>query len=110
MVKQEAAGLDETFAALADPTRRRILTELARGDRTVGELAEPFQVSLPAISKHIGVLERAGLVTRKRVGRVRSVHLHREPLASALDWIALYGRFWEERFDSLEKLLAELRD
>jgi DNA-binding transcriptional ArsR family regulator len=83
---------------------------LAEGDRTVGELAEPFDVSLPAISKHIGVLERAGLVTRERVGRVRRVHLHRRPLAGALDWIAHYGRFWEERFDSLEKLLAEQQD
>jgi DNA-binding transcriptional ArsR family regulator len=102
-------GLDETFAALADPTRREILIALASGDRTVSDLAAPFDVSLAAISKQIGVLERAGLVTRVREGRVRRCTLHREPLAGALEWIAQYGRFWEQSFDSLERLLANQR-
>ena len=106
MVKRRPAGLDETFAALADPTRREILVALAEGDRSVSELAEPFDISLPGISKHLTVLERAGLITREREGRVRRCHLQREPLADALQWIADYGRFWEERFDSLERLLA----
>jgi DNA-binding transcriptional ArsR family regulator len=106
MVKQ-AERLDETFAALSDSTRRQILVALAEGDRTVSELAKPFDISLPAISKHLSVLERAGLITREREGRVRRCHLEAEPLAGALEWIAAYGRFWEESFDSLERLLAE---
>jgi DNA-binding transcriptional ArsR family regulator len=106
MVKHHP-GLDETFAALSDPTRREMLVSLADGDRSVSELAEPFAMSLPAISKHLGVLERAGLITREREGRVRRCHLEREPLADALEWIAHYGRFWEERLDSLERLLVE---
>ena len=105
MVKH-AEGLDETFSALSDPTRRKIVIALADGDRTVGELAAPFDMSLPAISKHLSVLERAGLITREREGRVRRCHLEREPLADAMQWIADYGRFWEESFDSLERLLA----
>jgi len=106
MVKH-AAGLNETFSALADPTRRGILVALADGDRTVSDLAKPFDMSLPAISKHLGVLERAGLITREREGRVRRCHLEREPLAAAMRWIADYGRFWEESFDSLDRLLAK---
>lgn len=106
MVKR-SPGLDETFAALADPTRREILVSLADGDHSVGELAKPFDMSLPAISKHLTVLERAGLITREREGRVRRCHLERGPLSDALEWIAEYGRFWEESFDSLERLLAE---
>jgi DNA-binding transcriptional ArsR family regulator len=106
MVKHHS-GLDETFSALADPTRRQILVTLAEGDRSVSELAQPFKISLPAISKHLTVLERAGLITREREGRVRRCHLEREPLSDALEWIAAYGRFWEESFDSLERLLAE---
>ena len=73
----------------------------------MSELAEPFDISLPAISKHLSVLERAGLITREREGRVRRCHLEREPLSDALEWIAEYGRFWESSFDSLERLLAE---
>jgi DNA-binding transcriptional ArsR family regulator len=107
MVKSKAADLDEVFGALADPTRRQILATLAKGERTVSELAEPFRMSLPAISKHLGVLERAGLIHRERQGRVRRCSLEPEPLADALEWIAAYGRFWEERLDSLERLLAE---
>ncbi|MFL5907468.1 MAG: ArsR/SmtB family transcription factor [Solirubrobacterales bacterium] len=106
MVKQ-SAGLDETFAALADPTRRQILVALGQGDHSVSELAAPFDISLPAISKHLSVLERAGLITREREGRVRRCHLEPEPLSDALEWIAEYGRFWEQSFDSLERLLAQ---
>jgi DNA-binding transcriptional ArsR family regulator len=106
MVKR-SQGLDETFAALADPTRREILVTLAEGDRSVSDLAAPFKISLPAISKHLSVLERAGLITREREGRVRRCHLEREPLSDALQWIAEYGRFWEESLDSLERLLSE---
>jgi DNA-binding transcriptional ArsR family regulator len=106
MVKH-AEGLNETFAALADPTRREILVTLADGDRTVSDLAKPFDMSLPAITKHLGVLERAGLVSSEREGRVRRCHLERDPLTDAMRWIADYGRFWEESFDSLERLLAK---
>ena len=110
MVKSAGANLDEVFSALADPTRREILVALAAGDRSVTELAEPFDVSLPAVSKHLSVLERAGLITREREGRVRRCHLEAEPLAGALEWIAQYGRFWEESFDALERVLAKQRD
>jgi DNA-binding transcriptional ArsR family regulator len=106
MVKH-VEGLNETFAALADPTRREILIALADGDRTVSDLAKPFDMSLPAISKHLRVLERAGLVRREREGRVRRCHLERQPLAVAVRWITDYGRFWEESLDSLERLLAK---
>jgi DNA-binding transcriptional ArsR family regulator len=101
--------LDATFSALADPTRREILVQLAGGERSVGELAEPFDISLPAISRHLRVLEGAGLITREREGRMRRCRLEPEPLGDALEWIARYGRFWEDRFDSLEQLLAEER-
>jgi DNA-binding transcriptional ArsR family regulator len=106
-VVKHPGGLDETFAALADPTRREILVALADGDRSVSELAEPFDISLPGISKHLTVLERAGLIRRWREGRVRRCRLEREPLGDALQWIAAYGRFWEESLDSLERLLAK---
>lgn len=106
MVKHQGS-LDETFAALADPTRREILTTLAEGERTVSELAEPFEMSLPAISKHLTVLERAGLISRERQGRVRRCNLEPEPFAAALEWIAAHGRFWEERLDSLERVLTQ---
>jgi DNA-binding transcriptional ArsR family regulator len=108
MVKS-AESLDGVFSALSDPTRREILLALAEGERSVSELAEPFDVSLPAVSKHLSVLERAGLITREREGRVRRCKLEAEPLAGALEWIAQYGRFWEESFDSLERVLAEQR-
>jgi DNA-binding transcriptional ArsR family regulator len=108
-VVKSAQKLNDTFAALADPTRRRILATLAEGERSVSELAAPFDMSLPAISKHLGVLERAGLISREREGRTRRCKLEPKPLAGALEWIAQYGRFWEESFDSLERLLAEQR-
>jgi DNA-binding transcriptional ArsR family regulator len=106
MVKHQER-LNHTFGALADPTRRAILMELAEGERSVSELAEPFDMSLPAISKHLGVLEAAGLISRERQGRVRRCRLEPEPLAGALEWIAQYGQFWEDSLDSLERLLAE---
>jgi DNA-binding transcriptional ArsR family regulator len=106
MVKS-AENLDEVFSALADPTRREILVALAEEERSVGELAEPFKISLPAISKHLSVLERAGLISREREGRVRRCRLEPEPLADALQWIASYGRFWEDSFDSLERVLKQ---
>jgi DNA-binding transcriptional ArsR family regulator len=107
MVKQSQEPLDVVFSALADPTRRRILSRLAEGDATVGELAQPFDVSLPAISKHLGVLEDAGLVVRERDGRTRRCRLVAEPMQEALGWIAQYGRFWEAQFDSLEGFLSK---
>lgn len=100
--------LDVTFAALADPTRRAILARLAKGDASVLELAAPFAMSQPAISKHLKVLERAGLVSRGREAQRRPVHLEPAPLRDANDWIAAYRELWEARFDRLEALLGEL--
>jgi DNA-binding transcriptional ArsR family regulator len=107
MVKGQS--LDATFGALADPTRRAIVERLTRGDASVGELAEPFEMSLPAISKHLTVLERAGLVERTKEGRTRRCRLMEEPMRDALEWIASYGQFWEWQLDSLERLLAEMK-
>jgi DNA-binding transcriptional ArsR family regulator len=100
--------LDATFAALADPTRRAILARLAQGDASVLELAEPFAMSQPAISKHIKVLERAGLVSRGRDAQRRPVRLEAAPLAQVAEWAETYRRFWEERFDRLAALLDEI--
>src|ERR1041385_2368014 len=91
--------LDRTFAALADPTRRAILARLAGGEATVGELAEPFEMSLPAVSKHLKVLERAGLIARGREAQWRPCRLDAAPLKNAAEWIEQYRRFWEESFD-----------
>lgn len=101
-------ALSTTFAALADPTRRAILARLAKGESTVTELAEPFDMSLPAITKHLKVLERAGLVSRSRDAQRRPCKLEAAPLREATDWIAAYAAFWEESFDRLEGYLAEL--
>src|SRR5271165_1655283 len=101
--------LDAAFAALADPTRRAIVSRLARGDATVGELAAPFVMSLPGISKHLKVLERGGLISRRRDAQFRPCHLEVEMLDHALDWIGTNRRLWEERFDKLDALLADLR-
>ncbi len=98
--------LSSTFAALADPTRRAIIARLAEGEATVGELAEPFDVSLPAISKHLRVLEEAGLLTRYKDGRLRRCRLVEEPLGEAIAWIVRYGTFWEDQLDSLEALVT----
>ncbi|MFL5891697.1 MAG: ArsR/SmtB family transcription factor [Solirubrobacterales bacterium] len=105
MVKDDS--LDATFGALSDPTRRAIVERLTKGEVSVGELAEPFDMSLPAISKHLTVLERAGLVERTKEGRTRRCRLHEGPMRDALEWIASYGRFWEGQLDSLERFLAE---
>ncbi len=104
-----AAQLDAVFAALAHPTRRAILTRLAEGDASVLELAEPFDVSQPAISKHLRVLEEAGLISRGRDAQRRPCRLEAEPLAEATEWLARYRRFWERRFRSLDGLLEELK-
>jgi DNA-binding transcriptional ArsR family regulator len=100
--------LDATFAALADPTRRTILQRLADGEASVGEVAEPFAVSAPAVSRHLRVLEEAGLVSRERQGRTHVLRIERGPMREALEWIAHWGRFWEARLDELERLLADL--
>lgn len=107
MVNYLANSLDATFAALADPTRRAILARLARGEASVTELAEPFDMSLPAISKHLTVLERAGLLAREKEGRVRRCRLIAKPLRDAARWIAFYQQFWEEQFDALAGYLQE---
>ncbi len=101
--------LDATFAALADPTRRAILTRLASGEATVTELARPFAMSQPAISKHLKVLERAGLVKRGRDGQRRPCRIEAKPLAEADAWLERYRRIWESNFARLDQVLAELK-
>ena len=101
--------LDRTFAALADPTRRAILARLASGQASVTELAAPFAMSLPAVSKHLKVLERAGLVARGRRAQWRPAQLQAEPLHEVADWLADYRRFWEERLDRFDEYLRELQ-
>jgi DNA-binding transcriptional ArsR family regulator len=97
--------LSRTFAALADPTRRSILARLAEGEATVNELAEPFPISVQAVSKHLKVLESAGLITRARSAQLRPSRLRGLPLKEAADWLEHYSRFWEERFDRLDERL-----
>lgn len=101
--------LDATFAALADPTRRAILARLATGEATVNELAEPFAISQPAISKHLKVLERAGLISHGRDAQRRPRRLEAKPLAEATEWLENYRQFWEQRFQQLDNLLDELK-
>ena len=101
--------LDTTFAALADPTRRAILSRLASGEASVNELAEPFDMTLPGVSKHLKVLERAGLISRGRVAQSRPCRLEAAPLREAAGWVAQYRRFWEGSFDRLEDYLGELQ-
>ena len=98
--------LDLTFAALADPTRRSILERLARGDATSGELAAPFSISRPAVSKHLNVLERAGLITRTRDAQWRRARLEAQPLAEAVRWLESYRAFWEGSFERLAEHLG----
>ena len=105
----KAEQLDATFAALADPTRRAILARLARGEASVTELAAPFAMSLPAISKHLKVLERARLVARSRDAQWRPCRLEAAPLKDVAAWVAHYRRFWEESFDRLDEYLEELQ-
>jgi DNA-binding transcriptional ArsR family regulator len=104
-----SADLSTTFAALADPTRRAILARLASGETSVTELAEPFEMSLPAISKHLKVLERAGLIARSREAQWRPCRLEAAPLKDIYDWLEHYRRFWEESFDRLEDYLRDLQ-
>jgi DNA-binding transcriptional ArsR family regulator len=101
--------LSHTFAALADPTRRAILARLALGETSVTELAEPFDMSLPAVSKHLKVLERAGLVARSRQAQWRPCILEAGPLKDISDWLERYRKFWEQSFDRLETYLEELQ-
>ena len=101
--------LSLTFSALADPTRRAILARLVSGEVSVTELAEPFAMSLPAVSKHLKVLERAGLITRSREAQWRPCRLEAGPLKDAADWLEHYRRFWEESFDRLDDYLDELQ-
>ena len=105
-----AEHLDNTFAALADPTRRAILARLASGEASVTELAEPFEMSMPAISKHLKVLERAGLIARGREAQWRPCRLAAGPLKEIADWVDHYRKFWEESFDRLDEYLSELKE
>jgi len=107
MVTFSERQLDLTFAALADPTRRAILARLSEGDASVGELARPFDVSRPAVSKHLRVLERAGLVVRAKDGRVSRCGLDARPMKDAAEWVERYRRFWEERLDALATYLEQ---
>jgi DNA-binding transcriptional ArsR family regulator len=97
--------LSSTFAALADPTRREILARLAEGEATVNELAEPFPITVQAVSQHLKVLERAGLITRGRMAQLRPSRLQGAPLKHAADWLESYRRFWEDSFDLLDARL-----
>ena len=101
------AGIDSVFKALADPTRRAIVAGLAGGEASLTAVAEPFEMTLPAVAKHIGVLERAGLVSHVRVGREKRLHLVARPLGDAERWLERYRSFWEERLSSLDALLAK---
>ena len=101
--------LSLTFAALADPTRRSILTRLAEGEATVNELAEPFPITLQAVSQHLKVLERAGLIARGRTAQLRPSRLQGGALKEAADWLAEYRQFWEETFDRLDEHLVEVQ-
>jgi DNA-binding transcriptional ArsR family regulator len=102
--------LSSTFAALADPTRRQILARLAQGEATVNELAEPFPISVQAISKHLRVLERAGLITRRQTAQLRPSRLEGAQLKNAVDWLETYRRFWEESFDRLDARLQAIQN
>src|SRR5712691_6209189 len=102
--------LDEVFGALADPTRRSILAKLTKGEASVAELAAPFPVSQPAISRHLKVLERAGLISRTRRATARLSHLRAEPLRQATMWLAGYREYWEESYERLDELLASLQE
>ena len=108
-VNASPSSLDATFAALADPTRRAILARLALGEATVTELADPFAISQPAISKHLKVLQSAGLIVRDRVAQRRPSRLDARPLAEACQWLADYRQFWESSFQQLDALLDELK-
>ncbi|MBX3433645.1 MAG: helix-turn-helix transcriptional regulator [Pirellulales bacterium] len=101
--------LSDVFSALADPTRRAILARLASGEATVSQLAEPFEISLPAVTKHLKVLQRAGLITRSRAAQTRPCQLAPQPLKDAVAWIETYRDLWEDRLDRLEDYLHQLK-
>jgi len=101
--------LDQTFAALSDPTRRAILSRLARGEASVTQLAEPFEMSLPAISKHLKVLQKAGLIKQSREAQWRPCRLEAKPLKQAAEWIDRYREYWEESFDNLDSYLRDIQ-
>jgi DNA-binding transcriptional ArsR family regulator len=103
-------SLSTTFAALADPTRRAILERLADGDASVGELAEPFRMTMPAISKHLSVLERAGLITKSRDGQRRNCRITATPLKNATSWLNEYRRHWEANLESLDAYLTRIQE
>ena len=107
LVKYSSRSLNRTFAALADPTRRRILAHLARGDKRVTQLARPHDMSLPAVSKHLRVLENAGLLRRRRYGRVHEMQLNAKPLKQAAEWVEEYRKFWEGSLDRLAEYLEK---
>lgn len=109
-LEEQPAELDATFAALSDPTRRAILARLAGGEATVNELAEPFEMSLQAVSKHLKVLERAGLIARGRDRQLRPSRLQGEALKQAADWLASYRPFWEDSLDRLGRHLDETKE
>ncbi len=108
MVNYSTESLDAVFSALGDPTRRAILSQLAEGETRVTELASPHHISLPAISKHLRVLESAGLLSKQKAGRVVRCSLNAEPLKEAADWVESYRRFWEGQFDRLERYLEDV--
>ena len=110
MVKHSGSTLDLTFSALADPTRRRILESLSHREWRVTDLAEPFSMSLPAVSKHLGVLEKAGLLKRRRIGREHYLKLEAEPMRRAATWIEHYRKFWESSLDNLARYLDSTSD
>lgn len=109
MVKYLSNTLDATFGALADPTRRSILERLIAGEASVTSLAEPFDMSLPAVSKHLRVLERAGLLTQEKDGRVRRCRMDAGPMKEASDWVGRYRIFWEEQLDSLADYIEQMQ-
>lgn len=106
----EQVNLDAVFSALADPTRRQILTRLAAGEASVNEIAEPFEMSQPAVSKHLKVLERAGLITRASDRQRRPARLNAAPMKTAIAWLEEFSRFWSSSFDQLDDLLKELKN
>src|SRR5580693_7672172 len=110
MVKHSESRLDATFAALGDATRRGILARLAEGETSVSELAAPYRMSLPAVSKHLRVLEGARLIVRRKNGRVHRCRLAAQPMRSTSEWIAQYRRFWENQFDALTAYLENTRN
>lgn len=111
MVKYFTGTLDHTFFALSDPTRRAILERLAaEGELMVTALAEPFEMSLPAVSKHLRILERAGLLAQEKDGRIRRCQLVADPLQEASEWIERYSQFWESQFDSLADYLTQIQE